>query len=132
MDKNLLSKLDYIYKLLFIIALVVVILIWGRDLFIPMLIGGFIAFALMPLNQWLEKKKIPRILAISITLFAFIGIIGLLGYLVSIQLTDLVQNLPNLQGRLNDLLNNTHHFIEDKFGLNISEQESLFQKGINN
>ncbi len=132
MDKNLLSKLDYIYKLLFIVALLVFILIWAADLIIPMLVGGFIAFALIPVNQWLERKKIPRILAISITLLVFIGVIGLFAYLVSIQLTDLVKNLPNLQEKVNLLLENTHHFIEDKFGLNTKEQESLFQKGVNN
>lgn len=132
MDKIMLSKLDYIYKLLFIIALVVFILIWTGDFVIPMLIGGFIAFALIPVNQWLEQKKIPRILAISLSLLTFIGIIGLFAYLVSIQLTDLVKNLPNLQEKVNLLLENTHHFIEDKFGLNIKEQESIFHNGVNN
>jgi predicted PurR-regulated permease PerM len=62
MDKVLLSKPDYTYKLLFIIALVVFTLIWAEDLIIPMLIGGFIAFALILVNQWLERKKIPSIL----------------------------------------------------------------------
>nr|MBC7612088.1 AI-2E family transporter [Pseudopedobacter sp.] len=132
MDKIILSKLDYIYKLFFIIALVVFILIWAGDLVIPMLIGGFIAFSLILVNQWLERKKVPRILAISLSLLTFIGIIGLFTYLVSIQLTDLVKNLPNLQERVNLLLEKTHHFIEDKFGLNIKEQESIFQNGVNN
>ncbi|MBU1486219.1 MAG: AI-2E family transporter [Bacteroidetes bacterium] len=128
----MLSKLDYVYKILFIVALIVFILIWAGDLFVPMLIGGFIAFALIPVNQWLERKKIPRILAISLSLIVFIGVIGLFAYLVSIQLTDLVKNLPNLQEKVNLSLENTHNFIEDKFGLNIKEQESIFQSGINN
>ncbi|MBU0696530.1 MAG: AI-2E family transporter [Bacteroidetes bacterium] len=132
MDNRMLSKLDYVYKILFIVALIVFILIWAGDLFVPMLIGGFIAFALIPVNQWLERKKIPRILAISLSLIVFIGVIGLFAYLVSIQLTDLVKNLPNLQEKVNLSLENTHNFIEDKFGLNIKEQESIFQSGINN
>ncbi|MBD3749503.1 MAG: AI-2E family transporter [Sphingobacteriales bacterium] len=132
MDKKLIDKIDYIYKLLFIIALLVFILIWGSSLFIPILLGGFIAFALMPVNQWLERRKIPRILAISLTLITFIIVIGLFAYLVSVQLADLTQNLPNLQERFNTLLENGHRFIEDKFGLNIHEQQNLFQKGVTN
>lgn len=130
MDKKLLEKLDYIYKLLFIIVLSVFILIWCSDLFIPILLGAFIAFALMPVNQWLERRKIPRVLAITITLLAFIGVIGLFAYLVSVQLRELTQNLPNLQERFNHLLENGHQFIEHKFGLNIDEQQNLFQKGV--
>lgn len=132
MDKNLLSKLDYTYKLLFIISLIVFILIWGKDLFVPMLVGGFIAFALMPVNQWLERKKVPRVLAISLTLIIFISVIGLFGYIVSVQLTDLVSNLPNLQERFNHLLENVHKMIENTFGLGINEQESLFNKSLSN
>lgn len=131
-EKDVLSKLDYAYKLLFIVALVVFLLIWGSDIFIPILIGCFIAFALMPVNQWLERKKTPRILAILITLFSFIGVIGLFGYLVSVQLTELIKNLPDLETRFEKLVQNTHILIENYFGLNIKEQDSLLSDAIKN
>jgi predicted PurR-regulated permease PerM len=132
LDKNALYKLDYVYKLLFIVALLCFILVWGSELFIPILLGGFIAFALIPVNQWLEKKKIPRILSIIITVFSFIGIIGLFGYLVSIQLADLTKNLPNLESKFNNLINRLHAFIEQNFNLDIKEQKLLLQDGLKN
>lgn len=132
LDKNTIYKLDYVYKLLFIVALLCFVLVWGSDLFIPILLGGFIAFALVPANQWLEKKRIPRILAIIITLFSFIGIIGLFGYLVSIQLTDLIQNLPNLESKLNNFISGLQLWVQKTFNLNIKEQKSLLQDGLNN
>lgn len=132
LDKSILNRLDYLYKLLFIIAIVVFMLIWASDLFVPILIGSFIAFALMPVNQWLERRKFPRVLAIIFTLLTFIGIIVFLGFLVTVQLTDLISNLPNLQGRFNQLIEKIHLFIDASFGLDIKEQESLLQDGINN
>lgn len=132
LDKNTTYKLDYVYKLLFIIALICFVLVWGSNLFIPILIGGFIAFALVPANKWLERKRVPRIVAIIITLLSFIGVIGLFGYLVSIQLADLTKNLPNLESKLDNLIDKLHVFVEKSFGLNIKEQNSLLQDGLKN
>ena len=132
LEKNTIYKLDYVYKLLFTVALLCFILVWGSDLFVPILIGGFIAFALMPANQWLQKKGVPRILAIIITLFSFIGIIGLFGYLVSMQLADLTKNLPNLESKFNNLISGLHLWVEKTFNLDIKEQKSLLEDRLKN
>ena len=132
LDKSAIYKLDYVYKLLFIIVILCFILVWGSDLFIPILLGAFIAFALIPANKWLERKRVPRILAIVITLFSFIGVIGLFGYLVGIQLTDLIENLPNLETRFNSLIDKFHVFVELNLGLDIKEQQNLLQDGLKN
>ncbi len=126
------QNLDFLYKLLFILGLLIFAIIWAKDIFIPLALGGFIAFALLPANQFLERKKVPRILAIIITLLLFIGFIGFFAWLVTSQMRSLISDLPDLENRFDNFLKNLHTSVERMFGLNLKEQNNMMNDGLKN
>jgi predicted PurR-regulated permease PerM len=54
-----LDRLDYTFKLLIVIALIITATILAKDIVIPILISGIFAIVLLPVIKRLEKKMSP-------------------------------------------------------------------------
>src|SRR3954449_3984940 len=93
------DRLDYIYKLLVVIALVITATMLAADIVIPMAFAAFLSVVMLPAIKRLEKRKIGTAMAITIVLFATIVIMILLMWLVINQVVSLINDLPNLQVR---------------------------------
>jgi predicted PurR-regulated permease PerM len=85
--------------------------IFFSTIFFPILITGFLFFLLNPLVNFLERKKLPRIIAI---LIIYIGVAGLLVLAISSlvpavskQAADLAENLPVFADKTIDFFNET-------------------------
>jgi predicted PurR-regulated permease PerM len=85
--------------------------IFFSTIFFPILITGFLFFLLNPLVNFLERKKLPRIIAI---LIIYIGVAGLLVLAISSlvpavskQAADLAENLPVFADKTIDFFNDT-------------------------
>ena len=76
----------------------------------PIFIGFIIAWLLEPQVNWLEKKKIPRIISCILVYIAFIGLILLICYLFiptfMNQLKDFIREIPSIFNNLTDFVSN--------------------------
>jgi predicted PurR-regulated permease PerM len=72
----------------------------GAFLLIPLVWGIFFAFALNPITNWFELKRIPRAIAIGISILSVtlltIGII----YLLVNQIIELLDEIPEIKNAL--------------------------------
>ena len=79
--------------------LVVAVLYFGREFFIPVALAVLFAFLLAPLVVRLERLHLGRIASvILVTLFAF-SVIGGIGYIVGGQLIELAERPAQVQGQ---------------------------------
>src|ERR1700704_1368985 len=76
------------------VALLVSILIQAKAVLVPIALAVLLAFILTPLVGVLERRRIPRIIAVTIVVFMALGVIGGFGYMLSPHLNDLAANLP--------------------------------------
>jgi len=86
----------------FLISLVfgAIVLKEGDFLFVPLVWGVFFAFALHPIANWFELKRIPRGIAITISiLLVTLGALGVL-YLLVNQMIGLLEDIPQIQDTL--------------------------------
>ncbi|HEY5894652.1 MAG TPA: AI-2E family transporter [Chthoniobacterales bacterium] len=87
-------------------ALVVAALYLGRDIFIPLALAALLTFLLSPAVVRLERW-IGRITAVLVMVAALFGICGGLGWVLTRQMIDLANSLPdykeNIQGKLRSL-----------------------------
>lgn len=89
------------------------------QLLVWILAALFIALGLDPVVRWLEGRKLPRALAIAITLIALLGVFAaffgtLIPTLVD-QITQLVNAFPKW---INDLLHSDfYHSVDEQFGI---------------
>lgn len=102
------NRLQLTANFLIVLVLGVLILKEGAFILVPLVWGIFFAFALYPISSWLERKRIPRGLAIFFSiLMVSLVVFGIL-YLLLNQMVGLIKEVPeigeNLEGKFSRYL----------------------------
>lgn len=112
-------RLQNIAYFLTIIVLGSVILLEGDFILVPLVWAIFFAFALYPLSSWIERKRIPRGLAIFTSILA-VGLVSVgIFYLLLNQMVGLIKDIPEIGSNLNQ-----------KFSRYLSELSLLFGRDL--
>lgn len=123
------NRLDYIYKLFMIIALVITAAILARDIVIPILLSAFLSIILMPFVNRLHKKlslTLSALIVLVITFLVFVGVVWIIGD----QLTRLVQDLPNLESKFNTLVDNVSNQLRSLLGMSKADQSQMVKEAL--
>ena len=103
------------------------ILKWANDIIIPFALSVLLAILLIPLNKFLEKRKIPRVYSITISIVvSFVFIFGII-YFLSTQILNFLDDIPEIKKRLNTLIGKGQLWLQDRFGVSTREQAVYFQ-----
>lgn len=106
-----------------------VILYFGRTLFIPMCYGLLIAIVLYPVCRWLEQRGWPRSLAITVGLLIVALLFAALVMLLVIQLHVFWKDFPALLARLKPALLQFQAWIAS-FGISTPAQDQWWQQSL--
>lgn len=122
------SRLKYAQDALVILL----ILYFGRGLFVPLSFALLISFILYPVCCWLERKKLSRVAAIAISLSILMLLSLALIYLLLTQLISFMAEWPRLQSQLMDSFSAFSLYITDQFGVSQLEQKQWLNDFLNN
>jgi len=91
-------------KLLTLTAVVVVIvgLYFGRQVLIPLALSVVVSFLLAPVASWLETWRLGRVLSVVVVVSLALALVGFGGWIVTGQLMNVVDQLPNYQSNIHD------------------------------
>lgn len=123
------NRLDYIYKLLMISALVILGVVLAADIVIPILISAFLSVVLLPVVKWLEKKlsmTLSVIIVLTVSFVFFVGVVWIIGQ----QLTNLVKDLPDLESRYFQLVETISTQFESLLGISGDEQTQMIKDSL--
>ena len=67
---------------------------WAREVFIPLMLGMMISYALSPLVSLIQKWRIPRAIGAAVLLLGIVGGTGYLVYSLSDDAAALIETLP--------------------------------------
>jgi predicted PurR-regulated permease PerM len=110
--------------LLFILISVIWILNVGAFIIIPLVWGIFFSFAIYPLTNWFEGKRIPRAFSILLTLLLVSAIAVLVFYTLINQVLGLILELPEISTSFNQKITT---YLADLGTLIGFEQDALPQ-----
>ncbi len=101
------SQAARLIRILEATVLVIATLYFGRPILLPIVAAVLLTFLLSPPVTWLERRRLPRPVAVlSVVLFIF-TLFGLIAWQATTQLSQLVLELPkfqqNLHAKLQDL-----------------------------
>ncbi len=71
------------------------------DVIVPFLFAALLSFLLVPVSQYLENRRIPRVIAILISIILVIAVIGGIGYAAYTQVIRLEDLLPQIETKFN-------------------------------
>jgi len=108
---------------LLIIIITILLLYWGKSLFVPLLYGLFIAIVLFPFCRWLEHRGFSKTFAVTIGLFIVLILMIVLIALLILQLNALREDLPGLKVKAAPALNELQLWINDNFNIPVTTQK---------
>ena len=112
---------------IFLIAAFLTVLIIGQQIFIPLTVAVFFSFLLNPVSLWLMKYKVPRSIAIIISIILALFIFGSVIYFFLDQLMSFSDDLPILRTQALKKGMNILEWIENRT-LITQEKQILWMK----
>ncbi|EAZ79851.1 AI-2E family transporter [Algoriphagus machipongonensis] len=113
-------------NLLLAIVLGAIILKEGDFILVPLVWGAFFAFALNPLSNWFELRRIPRGLSIFLSiLLVSILFLGLM-YLMLDQMIGLIGEFPKIGDSLMQKVGNYRNDLNELLGVQVPQFDSIF------
>ena len=95
------SEMSWPGRLLLIVGLVAA-LYFGRELFAPLALAMLLTVASLPLVTWLERYRVPRIVAVLLVLVLLLSLVALLVYVLATQALALANDLPRYESVLRE------------------------------
>src|ERR1700730_7630059 len=108
-------------------AMIIAMLYFGREIFVPIALAILLSFVLAPLVAILQRIRVPRGLAVvSVVMLAF-ALIFATGSLLATQLTQLAGDLPRYQSTISEKIQS---FRDTKAGRGTLERDSDMLKDL--
>lgn len=90
-------------------VLVVAVLRLAADVLIPLALAALLAFLLSPPVVWLTRRRVPKVLAITVTVTLFFAVLGALGWVVATQAVNLAERLPDYEQNIRAKIEKVRH-----------------------
>jgi predicted PurR-regulated permease PerM len=110
---------------LLLLAVIVLILYFARDLLIPLTFALTLAFLLAPAVSRLEARRVPRVLAVALIGILAFSTIGAVGYVVTRQLLNVARTLPAYRLNIKEKMATVHSPAEQSVEKAITDFEDI-------
>jgi predicted PurR-regulated permease PerM len=114
------------------LCLIVITLIHGRFILLPLAIAALIAMLLSPVIERLESWKLGRVISILAALSVIIIFLAGLVVLLTIQVVQFSDNLPEVAEKIKSSSSQGIQFIEGVSGIDEETLNEYLKNGINN
>ena len=100
----------------------------GQDILVPLALSGLLAVLLRPVEARLSRMGMHKVIAISLALLLAIVILTGLAVLLSMQLSDLTDDLPKIRQNLSDFFDDAKRWVRREYNVSYRQQEKYLQK----
>jgi predicted PurR-regulated permease PerM len=99
-----------------------------KEILVPFAFAGLIAILLNPLSNRLERFRIPKVWAISLSLLVAALVLAGLFYFLSSQISQFGELVPDLKSRSQELTGQLQQWISQKLGVSMQKQSDMIHK----
>src|SRR6478735_7650198 len=104
----------------------------GQDILLPLGFSFLIAVLLQPLEKLFERIKIPRVIAILLSMLIAAAFLFGLFTILTRQVGIFMNDLPAIQKNVSNFLNNAQQWISDTFHFSKQQQQQAIQNAKSN
>ncbi len=104
------------------------ILYIGRDIIIPLVFSTLIAILLNPIVNFLYKKRLNRLVAISIALLGAMIFIGSVVFFIGSQMSMFTESFPQFQHKFIDLSDDAINFASETLNISKDKIQTMIEK----
>jgi len=121
-------ELPYYIKLtikLFMVLLIGVLIYIGRAIVVPLAFSVLLSIILLPLAQFMERHKFPRVLANLLSvMLALVLIVGIL-YFLSSQISRFLVDFPSIKKHINEHYIKLQDWVQQKLHIAYEKQDAI-------
>jgi len=111
-------------------VLTVIILYYGRSFLVPLTFGILFSMLMVPVSNRLERwglgRKSATLVCILIILLCVAGIVAL----ISMQATSFSEDLPQIQQKVQQLIDSVQHWVQSQFGVTPEKQLQFMKQQV--
>ncbi len=130
--ENTTIKFPQYARLAFILlslSLIIVMLYFGQNILIPLLLALLFAILLRPMVSFLNRKfKFPHVIAALVSVSFFIIFISAIILFISWQVSDITDDWIKIKHNLTVHFERVQHWVKQKFHVSYRKQENYIQK----
>ena len=104
------------------IGIIMVAIYLGQDIIVPLALAGLLAVLLRPLEQWLIRIGIPKLIAITLALTIAILIVSAVTVLISMQVADFTDEWPKLKRNIDHFYRDARRWIRREYSVSYRQQ----------
>ncbi|NIJ55284.1 AI-2E family transporter [Dyadobacter arcticus] len=109
------------------IGLLMVGIYLGQDIVVPLALAGLIAVLLRPVEAWLMRIGIPKVIAITLAILFAILIVSAVGILLSMQLADFSDEWPKLKRNIDEFYRDARRWIRREYSFTYRQQAAYLK-----
>ncbi|MGF1925663.1 MAG: AI-2E family transporter [Bacteroidia bacterium] len=110
------------------IALLVTLLVIGRDIIMPILMAFFISIMLLPIYRFLMKRKFPETLAIILPIMIMLVVIAGIVWFFSAQIGILANDFPQIKENVGNHLQSLQDWVGRITGIETTKQTAFLKE----
>lgn len=116
--------------ILFGVVLFFLVLYYCKFILMPLAFSALFAMLLEPVSKWLQRYKINRASAIIISMVLVFLIMSSIVSLLSIQVVQFADRLPEAHAKIQSISNDLMQFFEQRFNLSPNRQIQFLERGL--
>lgn len=124
------AKLPFYAKIclnLITISLLSIILYLGQGIFVPFFFSVLLATLLLPVTNFLQRRRLPKVLAILLSIVVSLAVIALIIYFLSRQISIFFEDIDTIKQRLAGLAEDVQRWIDQKFNISQRSQDQYIE-----
>ncbi|WP_223817995.1 AI-2E family transporter [Mucilaginibacter rubeus] len=124
----------YLKSTVILFGLILLVYVFAQlaDVMIPLAFAAFIAILLNPVTNWLEERKVPKILAIGLAMLLGAVLLAGLFYFLSTQIIQFGDSLPMLKKKFAELFITFKDWVATTFNYSVQKQDKLIKDAMDN
>ena len=91
-------------------AIVIAGLYMAKSLLVPLTLAALLSFLLMPVCDWLERRRLGRIPAVLVTAILGFTMLGVMAWVAVVQMTHLAPKIPEYQNNIQAKLSSVNQY----------------------
>ncbi|MEJ6979240.1 AI-2E family transporter [Pedobacter sp. P351] len=107
------------------------LIVVGKELIMPVLMAFFISIMLLPVYNFLKRKKIPEALAIFLSILLLAIVVALIVWFFSSQVSSLIADFPEIKKNVNKHLISISNWINEISDFSTQQQAKLLDEQAN-
>lgn len=110
-----------------LVFLIILGLYFAKDFLIPLSIGGILATLFLPFCNWMQRKKVPKALAVFVCFLSLLLIITSLISFLGWKLSELLNDLTLIKQKSIEVGNHMQQYIFNNLNISVEEQLTILK-----